>query len=51
MKKFISDILSVSAKVKKEYMRLKVTDPENAFWVDEVDGWIDSLKSAVDDVW
>ena len=51
VQKFISDITSVGSKVQKEFQRLQKSDPDNAFWVGEVQNWIDGLKGAVDEVW
>ena len=51
IQKFISDVSSVGSKAKSEYRRLQKSDPQNAFWVEEVQGWVDSLKEAVDEVW
>ena len=51
VQKFLSDISSVGSKANGEYRRLQKTDPENAFWVNEVVGWTDSLKEAVSESW
>lgn len=51
VQKFLSDISSVGSKAKSEFLRLQKSDPDNAFWVGEVQGWVDGLKEAVEDVW